>query len=431
MSPTVTGTATSDGESGPPRPGREGDPLRGAHVVLGVTGSISCYKAVEVASRLVQAGAIVDVALTSHATQFVTPLTFRSITGREPYSDMWRPHGEFGEAHVELARRADLILIAPATTSTLGRLAHGIADDMVSLTAIASTAPLLVAPAMDGQMWAHPSNQANVATLRERGVQFLGPAEGRLASGRVGLGRLVEPVEIVDQARARLAREHGDLVGRKVVISAGGTREAVDPVRFLSNRSSGKQGYAIAEAFRDRGAEVVVVSTVSLPVPATVRVIAVESALQMQEAVLAECADADALIMAGAIADYRPATAAEQKIKRDKAGDITLPLVENPDIIASVPVENARPGGLVKVAFAAETNDLIANAQTKLAKKGARFVVANDVSASDAGFAVDDNRISILDDQGGREDFELMTKYAVGHAIVDRVKQYLERASSS
>jgi len=408
-------------------PGRPGDPLRGAHIVLGVTGSISCYKAVEVASRLVQAGATVDLALTSHATQFITSLTFRSITAREPYSDMWRPHGEFGEAHVELARRADLMLIAPATVSTLARLAHGLADDMVALTAIATTAPLLVAPAMDAQMWDHPATQANVATLRERGVQFIGPVEGRLASGRTGAGRLVEPAEIVDLARARLAHERGDFAGRRVVVTAGGTREAIDPVRFVGNRSSGKQGYAIAEAARDRGAEVVIVSTVDLPVPASVRMIPVESALQMQEAVLAECADADALVMAGAVADYRPATAVDRKIKRGEAGDISVDLIENPDVIASIPVENARPRGLVKVAFAAETDDLIQNAQKKLAKKGARLIVANDVSQTDAGFAVDNNRVAILDDTGAREDHELMSKYAVGHAILDRVKQYLER----
>ncbi|MEX2373900.1 MAG: bifunctional phosphopantothenoylcysteine decarboxylase/phosphopantothenate--cysteine ligase CoaBC, partial [Dehalococcoidia bacterium] len=298
-----------------PLPGREGDPLRGANVVLGVTGSISCYKAVEIASRLVQAGASVDVALTSHATEFVTPLTFRSITAREPYGDMWRPHGEFGEAHVELARRADLMLIAPATASILARLAYGLADDMVALTAIATTAPLLVAPAMDAQMWEHASTQANVALLAERGVQFLGPAKGRLASGRVGLGRLVEPERIVDEARARLARERGDLAGRRIVVTAGGTREALDPVRYLGNRSSGKMGYAIAEAARDRGAEVVVVTTVSLPCPAAVRVINVESAAQMQEAVLAECAQADALVMAAAVADYRPSQASAKKIK--------------------------------------------------------------------------------------------------------------------
>ncbi|MEX1021732.1 MAG: bifunctional phosphopantothenoylcysteine decarboxylase/phosphopantothenate--cysteine ligase CoaBC, partial [Dehalococcoidia bacterium] len=377
-----------------PLPGREGDPLRGANVVLGVTGSISCYKAVEIASRLVQAGASVDVALTSHATEFVTPLTFRSITAREPYGDMWRPHGEFGEVHVELARRADLMLIAPATASILARLAYGLADDMVALTAIATTAPLLVAPAMDAQMWEHASTQANVALLTERGVQFLGPAKGRLASGRTGLGRLVEPERIVDEARARLARERGDLAGRRIVVTAGGTREALDPVRYLGNRSSGKMGYAIAEAARDRGAEVVVVSTVSLPCPAAVRVINVESAAQMQEAVLAECAQADALVMAGAVADYRPSQASAKKIKRGDAGDISVDLVENPDVIASVPVDNGRPGGLVKVAFAAETDDLLANARRKLAKKGARFIVANDVTATDAGFAVDDNRVT-------------------------------------
>lgn len=409
-----------------PTPGREGDPLRGAHVVLGVTGSISCYKAVEVASRLVQAGAIVDVAMTSHAAEFVTPLTFRSITAREPYGDMWRPHGEFGEAHVELARRASVMVIAPATASCLARLAHGLADDMVSLTAIATTAPVLIAPAMDAQMWEHAATRANLEILRERGVQFLGPVSGRLASGRIGAGRLVEPADIVDHVRARLAREGGDYLGRKVVVSAGGTREGIDPVRYIGNRSSGKMGYALAEAARDRGAEVVIVSTVSQPVPATVRVVPVESALQMQEAVLAECADADALIMAGAVADYRPAEASGHKIKREVAGDISIDLVENPDIIASVPVENAKAGGLVKVAFAAETDDLLANAQRKLAKKGARFVVANDVSATDAGFGVDDNRVTILDDQGGQQDYPLMSKYAVGHAILDRLRHYLD-----
>ena len=417
---------TSDASPSLERPGRAGDPLRGAQVVLGVTGSISCYKAVEVASRLVQAGAIVDVAMTSHAAEFVTPLTFRSITAREPYGDMWRPHGEFGEAHVELARRASIMVIAPATASCLARLAQGLADDMVSLTAIATTAPLLVAPAMDAQMWEHPATQANVELLRSRGVQFLGPASGRLASGRIGSGRLVEPAEVVDQVRARLAREGGDYTGRKVVISAGGTHEYIDPVRYITNKSSGKMGYALAEAARDRGAEVVIVSTVSQPIPATVRVIAVESALQMQEAVLAECADADALIMAGAVADYRPASSSDHKIKRERAGDISIDLVENPDVIASVPTDNAKPGGLIKVAFAAETDDLLANAQRKLAKKGARFVVANDVTATDAGFGVDDNRVTILDDDGGQTDYPLMSKYAVGHTILDRLKNYLD-----
>ncbi|MSQ30321.1 MAG: bifunctional phosphopantothenoylcysteine decarboxylase/phosphopantothenate--cysteine ligase CoaBC [Dehalococcoidia bacterium] len=401
-------------------PGRAGDPLRGRRIVLGVTGSISCYKAVEVTSRLVQAGAIVDVAITEHAAQFVRPLTFRSLTAREPYLSMWQPYADVGEAHVELARRADAMLIAPATASMLARLANGLADDQVSLTALATTAPLLVAPAMDGQMWANPATQANVEMLKARGVQFLGPAEGRLASGRMGLGRLVEPERLVDELRWRLAREHGDLVGRRVVVSAGGTREPLDPVRYLGNRSSGKMGYAVAEAARDRGAEAVIVSTVSLPVPAGVRVVPVESALEMMEVVHRECADADVLIMAGAVADYRPVSAADQKIKREKTGDMSIDLIENTDIIASTPVETKR-GQLTKVAFAAETNDLIEHAVAKLSKKGARFVVANDVSATDAGFGVDNNRVTILDDTGGRADLPLMPKYAVGHAILDRV----------
>lgn len=415
---------TAGGEARMP-PGRPGDPLRGRHVVLGVCGSIACYKALEVASRLVQAGAQVDVALTAAAAQFVTPLAFRSLTAREPYLDMFRPHGSDGEAHVELARRADVMLIAPASASTLARLAHGLAEDFVSLTALATTAPLLIAPAMDAQMWAHPATQANVATLRERGALFLGPVEGHLASGRVGSGRLLEPEQIVDALRVHLGRTYGDLAGRRVVITAGGTREAIDPVRYVGNRSSGKMGYAVAEAARDRGAEAVLIATVSLPAPAGVRVVPVESAAQMQAAVLRECADADALIMAAAVADYRPAETAAQKLKRAHAGARAIELVENADIIASTPARSAR-GALVKVAFAAETQDLVANAAAKLKQKGARFIVANDVTATDAGFGADDNRVTILDDSGRREDLPLLSKYAVGHAILDRVQALLE-----
>src|SRR5690606_21225316 len=235
--------------------------------------------------------------------------------------------------------RADVMLIAPATAALLARLATGLAEDFVSLTAIATTAPLLVAPAMDAQMWAHPAVQANVATLTERGTQFIGPVSGRLASGRAGVGRLVEPEHIVDEVRARLAREHGDLVGRTVVVTAGGTREAIDPVRYISNHSSGKMGYAVAEAARDRGADVVIVSTVGLEAPAGVRVVRVDSAVQMQAAVHAECADADVLVMAAAVADYRPAEAAGQKLKKSEGtASATVDLVENPDIIGTTPV---------------------------------------------------------------------------------------------
>jgi len=408
-------------------PGRPGDPLRGRNVVLGVTGSIACYKAIEITSRLVQAGAIVDVLLSKGATEFVTPLAFKAITQRNPYTDMFDPNGPEGEAHVELARRADVILIAPATATALARLATGLSEDFVTLTAIASVAPVLIAPAMDSQMWAHPAVQANVATLTGRGVQFIGPAEGRLASGRIGAGRLVEPERIVDEVRAHLGRMSGDLVGRTVVVTAGGTREAIDPVRYISNHSSGKMGYAVAEAARDRGAEVVIVSTIALPVPAGVRVVSVASAVEMQKAVVAECKNADALVMAAAVADFRPASAADQKLKKSTGTAGTkIDLIENPEIIGSTPTKTKR-GTLMKIAFAAETQNLIENAVAKLKSKGARLIVANDVTATDAGFGSDDNRVTILDDTGGRDDLPLMSKYAVGHAILDRVARLLAK----
>ena len=400
-------------------------PLSGRHIVLGVTGSIACYKALEVTSQLVQAGAAVDVAMTDSATKFVTPLTFRSLTAREPYVDMWHPHGELGEAHVELARRADLMLVAPASASTMARLAHGLADDFVSLTALATQAPLLLAPAMDSQMWSHEATQTNRATLEERGVQFIGPAEGRLASGRVGAGRLVEPATVVAEVRARLGRERGDLRGRTVIVSAGGTREAIDPVRYVGNHSSGKMGNAIAEAARDRGASVILVTTVPETAPPAVAVVKVESASSMSAAIHEHAASADALVMAAAVADYRPTAPAEQKIKRADAGDMAIELAENEDIIASV------TGGIVKVAFAAETQDLIANAQKKLIAKGAQLIVANDVSATDAGFGTDTNRITILDTAGGSEAVPLMSKYDCAMRILDRVTPLLPDVARS
>jgi len=401
-------------------------PLSSRYIVLGVTGSIACYKAVEVASRLVQAGAIVDVAMTPAATQFIRPLTFRSLTQREPYVDMFSPQGEYGEAHVELARRADLMLIAPATASTLGRLAHGIADDFVSLTAIATQAPLLVAPAMDAQMWEHAAVQANHETLLGRGVEFIGPTQGRLASGRIGSGRLVEPNEIAEAVRWRLGRERGDLSGRTVAVTAGGTREAIDPVRYLSNHSSGKQGYALAEAARDRGAHVLLISTVDRPTPVGVELIAVDSHADMQAALTEACdparGGAEVVLMAGAVADYSPADPAERKIKRgDRGGDpLIIELTENADIIANL------DSPAIKVAFAAETDDLIENAAHKLQAKGARLIVANDVTATDAGFGVDTNRVTFLDDAGQREDLPLMSKYDVAMRVLDRVAQLLD-----
>jgi phosphopantothenoylcysteine decarboxylase/phosphopantothenate--cysteine ligase len=394
-------------------------PLEGRRIVLGVSGSIASYKAAELTSRLVQEGAVVDVVLTESATQFITPATFRALTGREPYLDMFASYGE-GEAHVELARRAEALVIAPASATTIARLANGLADNFLALTALATTAPVLVAPAMDAQMWEHAATQANVETLRVRGVEVVGPASGRLASGRTGAGRLVEPALIVDALKARLGRLEGDLSGKRVVITAGGTREAIDPVRYVSNHSSGKQGYGLAEAARDRGADVTLISTAALPDPGGVKVVRVDSALEMLDAVQAAMRSAEVLIMAAAVADYRPAEAAEQKIKRaDMGGELTIPLVENPDISKEV------TGEFVKVVFAAETQNLVENALTKLANKRAALIVANDVSATDAGFGVDTNRVVILDAKGGREDLPLMSKYDVSMRILDRVAALL------
>jgi phosphopantothenoylcysteine decarboxylase/phosphopantothenate--cysteine ligase len=332
---------------------------------------------------------------------------------------MFAAYGE-GEAHVELARRAEALLIAPASATTLARLAHGLADDFLALTALATTAPILVAPAMDNQMWEHPATQANRVTLVERGVEFVGPASGRLASGRVGAGRLVAPELIVDALKARLGKAHGDLTGARVVITAGGTREAIDPVRYVSNHSSGKQGYGLAEAARDRGADVTLISTAALPDPGGVRVVHVDSALEMLAAVQHAMSHANVLIMAAAVADYRPAEAAEQKIKRaDMGGELLIPLVENPDISKEV------SGEFVKVVFAAETQKLVENALSKLTNKRAALIVANDVSASDAGFGVDTNRVVLLDATGGREDLPLMSKYDVSMRILDRVAALL------
>ena len=395
-------------------------PLGGRTIVLGVTGSIAAYKAVEVASRLVQAGATVRTVMTHAATEFVGPATFRGVTGHEPLVDIWAPDGEHAEPHVALGREADLMLVTPATASVLGRLAHGISDDCVTLTGLAMRGPLLVAPAMDAGMWANAATQANVRTLQERGVTFLGPLEGRLASGEIGAGRLMEPLAIVDHIKAAAGRLDGALAGARIAVTAGGTREPVDPVRFVGNRSSGKMGYAVAEAARDRGAEVVLITSAELAAPAGVRIAPVETAQEMLEAVEEHAASCDALIMAAAVADYRPVEAAQEKQKRGGRETWGIDLIRNPDIIATVQGER-----LIKVAFAAETQDLVDNAAKKLVEKNAHLIVANDVSATDAGFAVDTNRITILDRDGNQEELPLMSKYDCGVRILDRVQELL------
>ncbi len=397
-------------------------PLRGKHVVLGVCGSIASFKAVDLASKLVQAGAIVDVVMTESAQKFITPFTFRSLTGRMPYTDMFEPATGANEEHVALSRRADLVVVAPATATTMARLAYGLADDMLSLTVLATKAPVLVAPAMDSQMWEAAATQENVETLMRRGVQFVGPESGRLASGNVGAGRLSEPLTILGAAKLVLGRD-GDLAGKHIVVSAGGTREPIDPARVITNRSSGKMGYALAEAARDRGARVTLVSTVdSLPVPYGVERVGVETVAEMREAVLAACENAQALVMAAAVSDFRPATPAEHKIKKGEGGDLTLQMVANPSFLPEV------PDNVVKVAFAAESQNVIENALRKPQSHGhLDLICANDISAEGAGFAVDTNLVTLLEPGFEPEVLPLLSKYEVAGRILDRLHTILER----
>jgi phosphopantothenoylcysteine decarboxylase/phosphopantothenate--cysteine ligase len=389
--------------------------LENKNIVLGVTGSIACYKALDLASKLVQAGATVDTIMSYGATQFVTPLAFRSITHREVVTDGFDQSSEFSNQHVALAQRADMVAIAPATVHCIAKLALGLADDPLTTTVIATQAPLLVAPAMDANMFHHPATQENLAKLQGRGVVIAGPARGRLASGLTGTGRLLEPLELLGYIAATLGK-NSDLSGRTIVISAGGTLEPIDPVRVITNHSSGKMGYALAEAARDRGASVVLVAApTSLPDPALVQVVRVNTAQEMCDAVLSQVKGADALIMAAAVADYRPAAEAPQKIKKS-AAEMSIPLVKTTDILESA------HGDFVKVGFSAESQDLIKNAGVKVQAKGLDLIVANDITEPDSGFGVDTNRVSLIDRELHLEQLPLLSKYEVGNRILDRVR---------
>jgi phosphopantothenoylcysteine decarboxylase/phosphopantothenate--cysteine ligase len=393
--------------------------LEGKRIIVGVTGSIAVYKAADLVSKLTQAGAKVDVILTDAGAQFITPMALRSLSGRPVYTDIFDLKAELAISHVELARRADAVVIAPASATTLARLAHGFADNLLSLTVVATQAPVLLAPAMDSQMYENAATQANLALLKERGMTVVGPVEGRLASGRVGRGRMVETEVILGALRQMLGRD-GDLAGRKLVVSAGGTQEPIDPVRYVGNYSSGKMGYAVAEAARDRGARVALVSApVALTAPYGVELVAVKTAEEMRDAVVAQCAGADVLIMAAAVADYRPAAAAEQKIKRTQV-ERTLELVPTPDILAAV------KGNLVRVGFAAESEELVKNAAAKLAGKGLDMIVANDITAPGSGFGAETNQVTIIDKSGEAETLPLLSKYEVAQRILDRVVPLLK-----
>ncbi len=406
-----------------------------------MTGSIACYKAADLASRLTQSGAHVDVLLTAAALQFVTPLTFQSVTGRRAYSDADLWGSEAHVLHIGLGKQADLMMIAPASANTLAKLANGIADNLLTVTALAARCPLLVAPAMDGGMYQHPATQANLETLRRRGVHIVGPAMGHLASGLSGIGRMVEPLELVGHARQALGRG-GVLSGRRLVVTAGGTQEPLDPVRAITNRSSGKQGFALAQAAIDRGAEVTLIvgatSLASADTPVGAQRVDVRTAQEMLEAVLAALPGADGLLMAAAVADFRPAAPAAHKIKKE-AGAPQIHLEPTPDILAAVrdwrrPAGEAPPAlgggwqGFV-LGFAAELRDLLDNARHKLQTKQLDMIAANDISAGDAGFAVDANRVTLLYPDGRSEPLPLMSKAEVAAEILERVAARLTGAS--
>ena len=394
--------------------------LNGKRVVLGVTGSIACYKALDLASKLTQAGALVDVIMSYGAAQFVTPLAFRSLTHRPVVTDAFDANAEYAVEHVELARQADIIAVAPATVHCIARLALGLADDPLTTTAVASTAPLLIAPAMDAGMYEHPATQENLATLQRRGAVIAGPGAGRLASGLTGRGRLLETPELLGYIAYTLGR-NGDLAGRTIVVSAGGTAEPIDPVRVITNHSSGKMGYAIAAAARDRGAHVVLISAARhLPNPPLITMAPVSTAQQMCDAVMQHAPSADALIMAAAVADYRPQSAAEQKIKKTD-DNLNIPLTLTTDILATT----ANIPNLLRVGFAAESENLTANAAAKVTAKSLDLIAANDITAEDSGFGADTNRVTLIDRELNVEELPLLSKYDVGHRILDRVAQLL------
>ncbi len=399
--------------------------LDGKRIILGVCGSIASYKSVDLASKLTQTGVAVDVIMTEAAQRFVAALSFQAVSGRPVYTDLWQSDADGGLpthiAHVGLAEDADMLLISPATANTIAKLAHGLADDLLTVTALAAKCPLAIAPAMDGAMYENPALRANLEVLRARDVHLIEPEIGRFASGLSGLGRLPETSTLIGQVRRILGLD-GELAGHKLVVTAGGTREALDPVRFLSNRSSGKQGYAIAQAALDAGAEVVLISAAQhLVPPIGAKLVSVDSAAAMKEAVLDNLVESTALIMAAAVADYKPADVSQQKIKKAD-DDLTLPLERTADILMTVKQRRADTGyPMIVVGFAAESENLVENASDKLQRKGLDLLIANDITAEDAGFQVDANRVLVLDMDGGLHKIDRRSKADIGAYIIERI----------
>ncbi len=389
-------------------------------VVLGVTGGIAAYKAADLASKLTQDGARVEVVMTEAATKLVAPLTFHTLTHTPVITDMFTAPIEYDETHISLSEAADAVVIAPATANTIAKIAAGMTDNMLTGIVLATKAPVIIAPAMNVNMWENPVTQENVNKLKARGFVIVEPGYGRLASGKMGRGRLADLEVILGTIKQVLGRK-GDLARRRIVVTAGGTQEPVDPVRHLGNRSSGKMGFAVAEAARDRGAEVTLVSApTSLPDPAGIEVVPVQTARQMKDAVARAVSKADALIMAAAVADYQPKSAARSKIKKD-ADTLSLELVRTPDIITEV------EGKFVRVGFAAESENVVANARQKLDKKKLDLIVANDITSANSGFGVDTNKVTIIDKKGKADNLPLLTKREVADKILDKVTGLLEK----
>ncbi|MCY4437489.1 MAG: bifunctional phosphopantothenoylcysteine decarboxylase/phosphopantothenate--cysteine ligase CoaBC [Chloroflexi bacterium] len=397
--------------------------LREKRIVLGVCGSIAAFKAVALASQLTQAGAAVTTILTRDAARFVTPLSFASVTQRPAHLDLFTPDpGRI--LHIALAEEADLLAVVPATAHTLARMAQGLSDDLLTCTFLSTQAPVLVAPAMDGGMFTHAATQASLATLHARGVRVVEPLEGRAASGLVAKGRMPEVDALMAEMRSLLGKS-GPLAGKTVVVTAGGTQEPLDPVRYIGNRSSGKMGFALAEAARDCGARVILIQGATTePPPAGIAAVSATTAADMLAAVREHTVQADALIMAAAVADYRPETSGSRKTKRT-GEPLSLTLIENEDILRQVPTT------LVKVGFAAETEGLLQNAEIKLARKNADMIVGNDISQPDSGFGTDTNKVVILSQGSPPEPLPLLPKSEVAAVVLERVAALVRQRCTS
>jgi phosphopantothenoylcysteine decarboxylase/phosphopantothenate--cysteine ligase len=398
--------------------------LRGSRIVLGVSGGIAAYKAVEVCRRLVDAGAHVSPVLTSGALEFVGALTFSALASEPAQTALFPSDGAGPDPipHTRLGQQADLVIVAPATAAVLGKYAHGISDDLLTATLLATRAPVLVAPAMHTEMWEHAAVQDNLRTLRDRGVHVVDPVAGRLAGGDLGEGRLADPADIVAAAERVLGPN--DLAGVRVLVTAGGTREPIDAVRIITNRSSGKQGYAIAEVAARRGADVTLVTTIGRPAPAGVEIVSVQTAAEMQDAVMSRAAGFDVIVMAAAVADFRPKEPPNRKLKKHE-GIPEIVLEPTHDFL--VDLGRDKPAGQVLVGFAAETDDLVEHATDKLRTKRLDLIVGNDISQPDAGFEVDTNRAVILDADGGREAQPLQSKSDLAGVILDKVARLLDQ----